>query len=581
MKFGFIHNDNSTLSRAFADYFDSLKFTANATGDIDRQITEFIENKIALSGVSALFIKVALSPNYLEFLGLRLALHIRFSNKFPEIQTLPIILVSEESYEQLDRMVTFPGFLSSSGLYLSNENIDQVRKFISLLEKGSLKSCESVQELARKINIEPPASYQSHHSIANEWSILRWSELLNVDSRVQPLMTIRENIQSLLFYKFLEVKYPTLEISLEQSFVMQGEGKILYIDDKWNKGWSTILDKFFSNTPQINFRTYPFTFKDKNESEIVAACETEIKKENPDIVLLDLRLSDLDFSLEVDAKELAGYKVLKVIKALNPGIQVIIFSASNKVWNLLETQNAKADGFVLKESPEFLIAGYDSKESLNSLSQQVSGCLSRVYLKEIWILVVQINKVCNKNLLSTKYFAKEIKSQTNAIKYKQLLTDELEAMFEILNTTNKNRFNIAMLMLYKCVEYMNEIFFIQEKRAVAAKLYDGSIIGFYDIKVKIWRKKDETIQIYDTGRKTTVPKKIPLDSLNSTLNKSINLAKKLTVANDNNLENLIELSECRNKYIHSDKNKRAQLRNITSNDILNWLGVITNLIKAW
>lgn len=41
-----------------------------------------------------------------------------------------------------------------------------------------------------------------------------------------------------------------------------------------------------------------------------------------------------------------------MIKKINPGIQVIIFSATNKVWNLQALQEAGADGFIIKESPE-------------------------------------------------------------------------------------------------------------------------------------------------------------------------------------------------------------------------------------
>ncbi len=41
---------------------------------------------------------------------------------------------------------------------------------------------------------------------------------------------------------------------------------------------------------------------------------------------LQIKLNTID--------DFTGTKVLKVIKEINPGIQIIIFTASNKVWNI-------------------------------------------------------------------------------------------------------------------------------------------------------------------------------------------------------------------------------------------------------
>lgn len=51
--------------------------------------------------------------------------------------------------------------------------------------------------------------------------------------------------------------------------------------------------------------------------------------------------------------EFSGMKILKAIKAANQGIQVIMFTASNKAWNMKALLDAGADGYYIKESPEF------------------------------------------------------------------------------------------------------------------------------------------------------------------------------------------------------------------------------------
>ena len=46
-------------------------------------------------------------------------------------------------------------------------------------------------------------------------------------------------------------------------------------------------------------------------------------------------------------KELTGIKILEYIKSLNKGIQVIITTASNKIWNYENSSNA--NGYILKQ----------------------------------------------------------------------------------------------------------------------------------------------------------------------------------------------------------------------------------------
>ena len=70
---------------------------------------------------------------------------------------------------------------------------------------------------------------------------------------------------------------------------------------------------------------------------------------------------------------------MKKIKEHNPGIQVIIFSATNKVWNLQALQDAGADGFIYKGN------GENIHQSISRFIDQLLSSLEKSsWLKPIW-----------------------------------------------------------------------------------------------------------------------------------------------------------------------------------------------------
>ena len=88
-------------------------------------------------------------------------------------------------------------------------------------------------------------------------------------------------------------------------------------------------------------------------------------------MILDLRLHKEDFNNK-PIDEITGFKILEKIKNHNKGIQVIIFSATNKIWNLQALQNAGADGFIIKESPNNNFEPGFTKQSIEKMLQSIS-----------------------------------------------------------------------------------------------------------------------------------------------------------------------------------------------------------------
>ena len=389
MKKLLIHSNNTSFNNTeLFPLAEQFVFDVDFDKDVDFYITENLTDgglKHKLEKCDIVFIKLSLSKNYLEYLGLRLAYHIRLTKSLGENSYVPIVLIAEESFQYLGLSHPEPSILFSKGIYLIKESLDDFRKTLTWFNAGRIKSLDDFSSFVISVKINPPANYLSHHSIANEWSILRWAKALDISADKESLKDVRVNIESLLYYKFLQARYPINTEPEKAAFKVNGKGRILYIDDEWNKGWDVVLKKIISSSPEIVLETFNYDFKDKDYEEILIACTNKVNNSNPDVVLLDLRLSDSDFYEDAKSTELTGYKVLQRIKTINPGIQVLIFTASNKVWNFTELQKAGADGFVIKESPENSIDSDSTQKAIGNFISVLNICFEKTFLKDFYI----------------------------------------------------------------------------------------------------------------------------------------------------------------------------------------------------
>lgn len=586
MKKLIIHNNNTSFSNTeIFPLSEQFVFDVNIDKDVDFYINDQLSNGDLgnkLEKTDIVFIKASLSQNnYLEYLGIRLAYHIRMTQCLGSKACVPIVFIAEESFQYLGLTYPEPSILFTKGIYLIKELLADYENTMKDYNDGIIRPLDDFSSFLNSITINPPVSYLSHHSIANEWSILRWAKVLGLSIERGALNSVQRNIESLLYYKYLQAKFPTESVADRTVFKINGNGRILYIDDEWNKGWNVILENYFTtSSSNIIFESLTYDFKDKTHNEILSVCIRKIESSKPDVVLLDLRLSDSDFTNSHNSPALTGYKVLKETKLINPGIQVIIFTASNKVWNLLDLQANGADGFLLKESPELAINRSLTYDSLSSLSRQVTLCLSNAYLKEIWSLFDEIKKVFTNNPLTKSSFLQQMSEPAKGITYQNLLLQEVDAIYEILKTNNTNRFNLAMIMLFKILEYLNEIFYQQVAGDKPPLFFDGSLVDYYDIHSKEWKKSTDQLTKYNKEKGIKETFSIKLEWLKSTINKILNLAtKRLSITDKDILNNLIFLSEYRNNFIHPNASKRTKLEPLGSKDILKWSNAITTIIK--
>lgn len=497
-----IHNDNVACIDSFEA---SIKFSASS--DIDDYISNMILPKIKIKNPHIIFIKDNLSSNYLELYGFRLAYHIRFEEK---LKYLPIVILSDLDGFTLNRFEPMAKILFTHNVFIIKNN----KKAFDDFKKKNMKPFNE-DEYKRKfldlINVEPPEN-SSNHSIANEWAIDRWAEFLKVKSEV--IKENREKISSMLYFKYLQAKYPLVTTKTLGYKRTKSSGKILYIDDEWNKGWSDIFTQYFSLNSQIEFETFEYLYKDNNKFTMMRDIKEKVQSANPDIIILDLRLSQTDHQNE-NIETLSGIKIAKMIKEINAGIQIIMLSASSKNTILEKLYEYDILGYIKKEHPQD--NDQNVKEHVAKLADLVDDGLERKYLKEIWKIQEEIT-------INNPKIQIEVKS-----------------IFEILNSSMKNKFIYAMFAIFKVIEIINDTYFD-----------DG-------YKKATW--KDTKQEISD----------------NSTKNKiQLILNKRLHLNSQKIHQDIANIIKIRNNTIHP---KHGKVEIIQKDSIIDWFKMLQTILE--
>jgi CheY-like chemotaxis protein len=399
-----IHNDNTYLLKKFHDNsWLSEKFSPSEKLDIDVQLSGFIDSCVAKRNVSAIFIKITLSTNYLELVGLRMGIHIRLSRIYPDIQNLPIIFLGEEKFEEITRVYKYSEILCSSGVYLVSEGRKEINWFFDALERGTLKGCQSTESLVQSLKIEPPSNYETSHSVANEWALMRYASMFDFDGDDENYVSFQKKLGDLdypksLHYKVLELKanrqrFKNLKNTIKPEIKGISNKKIGIIDDEFDKGWSDYYNYVLKKN-----NAQPYYFSGFESEATKARLLDQIKQwvlanlqsSNPiDVFIIDLRLHDDDF-IEADFENLSGIQIVKYLKTNNPGVQVIISTASNKVWNYQKCIKLGAKYFSVKESPDTFSSRVSTIESFRNFMSQLSQAVSNSFLAELFRVIEDI-----------------------------------------------------------------------------------------------------------------------------------------------------------------------------------------------
>lgn len=448
-----IDNDN-TEDELFDDH---IKFTPNVS-DIDEYISKGIITELAKQEFDVLYIKDNLSSNYLELYGLRVAYHIRLSDikSFENKKYCPIVILSDFSSDKLNKFDQMANVLFTKNIFLiknTKVDIEKTKK----LNFSNLTLEEYQEDFLDKVKVEQPKDYLTHHSIANEWSMYRWAEYLDVNT--PDIQKIRNDISSMLYFKYLQAKFPIKRsLFTKHKQEIQGEGKILYIDDEWEKGWKSIFEHLSQENKNYSLETVEEVYKDKTQEEVITFVMAKVASVNPDVIILDMRLHEDDFLENISLADLTGIQIFNTIKEINPGIQVIVFTASSNSLLLDELSNYDSSilGYVKKEHPKNY--NLTTQGNINKLISLANKGLSEKYLKDIYIIQNSILEI-----LKNDIFSKYIKNTNKYEKYWSQLEQDTTQIFDILNSNTSNKYPYAMLSIARSLEAVLSIFITERQ----------------------------------------------------------------------------------------------------------------------
>lgn len=381
----------------------------------DENLSEKIEQWLSEKIYNTIFIPLCFGSTLSDYSGLRLATHVRCTKT--KNQTSRIFIYG---FVGLDYLINNKYFN-----ILKTRNAELVNFSKKAFDEVGNKTFEklSIEELPKeisKLKLDAPKNYSDNHSVANEWAIYRWANAIGARDNKIEIILKKANYN--LYFKYLQTIFPVSNIREIGTENLQIKGiedaKVLYIDDEADKGWSEIFCTILCDINGVeDFDYICEVFKNKNHEEIINISLDRIRKQDSDIVILDFRLHENDFSKE-DISPITGLRLLKEIKEINPGIQVIIFSATNKIWNFQALQNAGADGFIVKESPENSMDSEFTVNEIESFIKIVKISSERIYLKMIWQQLKELKKLTTKYDTDISIAFKLLYDSTDSAKYK-------------------------------------------------------------------------------------------------------------------------------------------------------------------
>lgn len=476
----------------------SFKNYLDTDEDIDVFVKTYIPNSINCLLMPMEFVQSDVNKS------LKIAMHLRLLPNDDQRRMVPILFLSEKSEIQIRLLARnqidnnyLEYLLGTEGIDLLTPELESIIPVIENIQKLTKESYKF--GFYNRIKILPSESI-GNHSIANIWGAYRLASITGNISNIIENKIFKEHASS-LYFKYLtafsDVK--TNQNSKNNSIINVSGKKILLIDDEEDKGWSDVLKNIFFDA-EFEFIAAGVDFIERATAVAVENNSEGLPKW--DLILLDLRLDnreDIGNNSNQLASVYSGATLLKKIKATNAGIQVIMFTASNKAWNMRELLDMGANGFYIKESPEYSLDEDFSKRNYNGFELQIISCLENYYIKKIFqrtrilknISLKEDNKLnarCQnkktiEDIRSFKFISK-IKLDTALALISQLnknpqyieyvIFNYIQILEDYCNLFTKYNKNIKNFYLYKNLEDL----MIEKNKIEVTKLNENSELVF-------------------------------------------------------------------------------------------------------
>jgi CheY-like chemotaxis protein len=420
-----------------------------------------IVNKQQLSVANKLIILVRLGNEDAEYMGLYIGMHIRLTKELENIRYIPILFVTDDTKEEiLSNQIN--NHKEKSGLLLFTKGCYLLSAF--LLDEYISKSLSTINEKILIDTVIPTLNIENSkdpgHQLANDWGAFRLAKFAGHSLSL-------EKPSSLYFkYKDSFTNNEIVPVANNTIGLFNESCRALLIDDNADLGWSEIL-RFILRSKLVN-PGKPISLDVLTTFEDAMSYSEYL---HFDVVFLDLRLlKEEDKANHINnIEDFTGTKVLRKIKDINPGIQVIIFTASNKVWNIEKLLEIGANGYYIKESPEYVLSTGFSKDNYDELIKTIQTCLLRKPLKQIYAFSQNIKSIITslvKNKKIDKSFGKSVQQ------YIDLANKIIDA------ARTENDFAMGYLVLFKCLELINDNYITEDTPTNWIIINDGPLKQF-------------------------------------------------------------------------------------------------------
>ena len=423
----------------------NIKTISYISYEKESETHEWLTREFLSKAITRLIIPLSLQSNETD--GLNIALHIRLNYQLPiEQRLIPIIIVSNLTLDNIATKCVFDidnnpqSLLFTQGLSVSSTDVDEIVEKLSSTEP---LLPEEYPTFLKKLAVNRKAT-SGHHDIANAWGCFKLSQVVGYDITSPKI----KDYLGQMYTKWLICQNnafaKTITESIAASPIPCKNKRILYIDDKADEGWGELMQYIFKDAGDgfvyvdpSKYKTHGFDFESfQNE------CESYIGQKW-DLVLIDLRLNpdveDVD-NTDIAPTELSGYKLIEGFLEYNSGYQIIVFTASNKIWNVDAAIQRGARGYYIKESPSFAQSIIDTKALYEkNFIVKVKQCFRDCYLYDIFEKKYEMGEGLPKDEFGNELYG------------------QLEIAYELISTAKTDeQFAYAYVSLYMVIEIINK-----------------------------------------------------------------------------------------------------------------------------
>lgn len=525
----------------------------------DAKFSEYIDSWLDDVKYDNIFVPLCFGPTLSDFNGLRFATHIRCSDTINRASNVFIYgfvgigdILDQECFNILKtKNVKLIGFQKSQFQKVGNEHKEKL-------------SDDDLPIEIKKLQLNIPKDFEDNHSINNEWALYKWIWALP-STFYDKTEKVLNNVENRLYFKYLKTIYPVGydTVHEEELNLKSVKGRILLIDNDYEKGWKVLFDYIVNSCNGLQFDTLEIDYRASSRNKIIDCAYNKVINErtdeiNYDVVILDFRLHPLDNS-ETDINRISGMQVLKKLKDFNPGIQVIIFSATNKIWNFQAIKEAGADGFILKEGFENSPDINFTNRSIISMIKNLDDSLEMIFLQEFYSKL----KILKKELIPRKNFKKSSNPLPKEFVDEVLKWSEMTINVLITGLSEINKTS-AFIMMFSVLENLSNRI-IDSDNPVELSNSNKEIVYQFE-----FRKEQKKLKYYkEDGNGKYYNSGIILQRSNSAIpwgQKILNTLNYVNagIMNDNDLNGLVKK---RNDIIHANSTTGDQAK-ISKEDII-------------